>query len=83
MASHALSFVANSMPDLSKLQELNVIPDFSQYVYVLGEYVLTRAAALTEAPSTDSHVIEVLPAGRNISVLEVLTIAEEGRSGVA
>jgi len=67
VASQALSYV-------SKLQD-----HVHQFVYLPGEYFLTRDAALTESPSMGSHMIEVIPSGSAISVVEVCSIADEGR----
>mmetsp|Transcript_90795 Transcript_90795/g.256417 ORF Transcript_90795/g.256417 Transcript_90795/m.256417 type:complete len:594 (+) Transcript_90795:37-1818(+) len=75
----ASSVVAATMPDAPSKQELSKLPDSVVDEYHVGEFVLLRDAALTEALAFDSRRIAVLPGGTSISVLDVTIVLENNR----
>mmetsp|Transcript_49796 Transcript_49796/g.86504 ORF Transcript_49796/g.86504 Transcript_49796/m.86504 type:complete len:568 (-) Transcript_49796:58-1761(-) len=74
-ATNAISKMASELK-----RELGSKPsEQRQETYTSGDYVLVRKAAVNEAPEFSSKMLGVLDAGKQVSVLEVISVADEQR----
>lgn len=77
LASNAVSSMTGGMLDLHGLREPEASPDPNEYV--VGDYILSRDAALTEQSPVKSRRLGILSAGTRITVLKVVDIPQEHR----